>query len=83
MKNLLIILSICFSSVTYSQTDEEYILKGKAKYDIQDYKGAIDYYSKAIEINPKNKESYFYIGIAKCDLQDYNEAIISYSKAIE
>ena len=82
MKNLLIILSICFSSVTYSQTDVDYIIKGKTQYDLQNYTGAIEDYFKALEINPKNKEAYFYIGIAQWHLEDFKGAIQNYNQAL-
>ena len=31
--------------------------RGDAKYNLYDYKGALEDYSKAIELDPKDKES--------------------------
>jgi len=53
------------------------------KYDTGDYKGAIDDYNKAIEINPKDADAYYNRGNAKDELNDYQGAIADYSKAIE
>jgi len=50
---------------------------------IQDFKGAIADYNKAIEINPKEINSYINRGTAKMNLNDYTGAIDDFSKAIE
>ena len=54
-----------------------------AKYDLDDYTGAIQDYSKAIEINPNDAKAYIGRGAAKDDLEDYRGAIQDYNKAIE
>ena len=63
-----------------------YGLRGMTKDNLKDYSGAIEDYSKAIEINPKGVTSYiFYFkrGTIKGRLEDYSGAIEDYSKAIE
>jgi len=47
------------------------------------YKKAIEYYTKAIELNPKYADAYFERGFNKLQLKKYNEAIVDYTKAIE
>ena len=47
------------------------------------YDVAIEYYTKAIEVNPDNAESYAKRGNAKFLLGKYNEAVLDYTKAIE
>lgn len=40
-------------------TIQEYFDRGNAKIEQQDYKGAVDYFSRAIEISPENSMVYF------------------------
>src|SRR5574341_1186786 len=63
--------------------EESYRKQGIAKYALQDDTGAIQDFSKAIELNPKHAEAYCLRGSAKYALQDYTGAIQDYSKAIE
>ena len=42
-----------------------YYNRGIAKFDLQDYKGAIADYTKAIELNPNYAKAYYNRGIAK------------------
>jgi tetratricopeptide (TPR) repeat protein len=83
MKKILLPVLICISSFGYSQTAEEYYYRGKAKYPLKDYRGAIQDYSKAIELDPEYAHAYYYRGNAKVNLKDYRGAIQDYSKAIE
>ena len=75
------------SSKVISRSDEEDALKhlviGISKYDIENYKGALDDYKKSIEFNPNNARTYLEIGNAKLKLNDYKGAILDYSKSIE
>ena len=47
------------------------------------YRGAIDDFSKAIEINPKDSKAYSMRGIAKYKINDKNGACLDWSKAGE
>ena len=50
---------------TQKQTAIEYYNKGKAKFEQRDYRGAILYYSNAIELNASHIEAFLYRGVAK------------------
>jgi len=86
MKKTLLITAffMLVSIFSFAQTSAEgYFDRGNSKYDLQDYRGAIQDYSKAIELDPSNADAYYNRGNAKRKLQDYRGAIQDYSKAIE
>ena len=73
MKTLIILfVSFLFSYISYCQTAEEYFGRGLSKHELQDYRGAISDYSKAIELNPNDAAAYYNRGVAKHDLHDYS-----------
>ena len=79
----LIIFCLFITTLAYAKTAEYYLESGNTKYNQQDYKGAIQDYNKAIELNPSDAEAYNNRGVAKGKLQDYTGAIQDYNKAIE
>ena len=58
--------------------------RAKAKEELKEYRGAIEDYTKAIELDP-TPSSYYYSSRAgvKKELEDYRGAIEDYTKAIE
>lgn len=84
-KNITVIILFALSILTsvYAQTADTYIDSAKEKYDNKDYKGAIQDFTKAIELNPKFADAYSNRGVVKGNLQDYRGAIQDYNKAIE
>ncbi len=62
---------------------EAYYNRGCAKDELKDYTGAIDDYTKAIELGPNNESEYLNRGLAKYELHFFQEAIKDYDKAIE
>lgn len=62
---------------------EEYYNLGNNCYNAEDYKEAIEYYTKAIELNPNNED--YYTDRADCykELGKWKEAISDYSEAIK
>ena len=56
---------------------------GVDKYEQGDYQGAIDDWSKVIEVNPQEVDAYYNRGIAKDKLGDHQGAIADYTKVIE
>ena len=67
----IIILSF-FITIGYSQTAQEYEDRGNAKYDLKDYRGAIEEYTKAIRLNPNAADAYICRGNNKIELNDLN-----------
>ena len=62
---------------------EEYKSSGNAKRDLVDYKGAIEDYTKAIELNPKYADAYDTRGITKIAFGDKDGGCIDLSMADE
>jgi len=58
-------------------------LRGSAKYNLGAYRGAIEDYNKAIEINPKSADAYYGRGLAKLGLGQKDSGCLDLSKARE
>jgi tetratricopeptide (TPR) repeat protein len=82
MKKLILFL-VVLNLITFGQTAEEYNDKGDKKYDLEDYKGAIADYNKAIQLKPDYALAYYSRGTVKYNLTDYKGAITDYNKAIQ
>ncbi len=65
------------------KTAEDYLDSGNAKADLEDYKGAIQDYNKAIELNPDLAEAYYNRGVAKIFLGQKDDGCLDLSKAGE
>jgi tetratricopeptide (TPR) repeat protein len=65
MKITYSIFLFLFAISSHGQTAKEYLNSGNIKYDIRDFQGAIEDYSKAIEKNLKFAEAYFKRGSAR------------------
>lgn len=82
--NILTLLIILVTAgFAYAQTAEDYFNSGLAKFNLQDYRGAVEDYNRAIELNPNEHRAYLLRGNTKAELQDYSGAIQDYNKAIE
>jgi tetratricopeptide (TPR) repeat protein len=78
---VLIIAVFCFGN-TYCQTAEEYFKNGYEKSELNDFKGAIIDYTKAIELKLGNDaECYYKRGLLKYKLQDFRGASLDMQKA--
>ena len=66
-----------------SKKEENFYKSGNKKFDEGDYQGAIDDYSKAIELDPENPEIYISRALCKKFSKDYKGAIDDSTKAIE
>ena len=64
-------------------TAEEYFKKGNSKTSLRDYKAAIKFYDKAIELNPKFALAYKNRGFAKKLAGDAKGAKLDISRAEE
>ncbi len=59
------------------------IVRGNAKYGLEDLRGAMLDYNKGIEIDPFNYKLFYHRGNAKLLLEDLNGACLDYSKSGE
>src|SRR5664280_1628812 len=67
----------------YTQTTDDFFKQASLKItENQDYKGAIDDYTKIIELSPKSSRAYASRGYAKIKLEDYKGAIDDFYAAI-
>lgn len=71
------------SDAIVTDSAEEYYNRGNSKNSLQDYKGAIADFTKAIELDIEGASAYYGRGVAKIGLQDYEGAIADNTKAIE
>lgn len=65
---------VFFSANLFGQTSEDWVKMGVKKANLEDYRGAIADFNKAIEIDPKDGDAYNNRGKAKFDLEDYRGA---------
>lgn len=84
ISNLKSILVIIIFTVTkgYSQSEEKFFNIAIQKSDSGDFKGAIEYYTKCIELEPNLAEAYHNRALSKCNLKDYTGAINDHDKCI-
>lgn len=83
MKKILIISFLLLCSFSYCQTAEDYFNKAFNKAELKDYQGAIEDYTKSIELNTNYSDAFVGRGDSKVELKDYLGAIGDYTKAIE
>ncbi len=70
------------STKPFKRFADLYFLRADGKCEQKDYKGAIQDYTKSIELNPKNIYTYSNRGINQVRLGNYLEAIKDFDKAI-
>jgi uncharacterized protein (TIGR02145 family) len=83
VKILLLTTALSIASASFGQSAYQYFVKGSSKNGMGDYKGAIDDYTKAIELNPEIGFFYNYRGNTFDSLKKSDEALADYAKAIE
>lgn len=83
----IIIFLICFNlslpSFASDTSAKTYCDSGLTKIELKDYKGALEDYTKAIQLEPNNYDAYLGRGKVGRLLKDYNNSIKDYTKAIE
>ncbi len=81
---LFVLFSLLTATFSFGQkTAQDYYNNGNAKAELQDYRGAIADYNKAIELKPDFAEAYINRGRAKYELKDLDGACLDLSKAGE
>ena len=84
MRNILFTLALLISFSSFGQIAEEYFSSALEKYKKEDLNGAIEDYSKVIELKPEFSEAYIYRANTVFELTaDFNKVIKDYNKAIE
>ncbi|MGZ4056195.1 MAG: tetratricopeptide repeat protein [Bacteroidia bacterium] len=72
---LLFILMCLFSFKIFAQTDSTYFVMAKKAFAQENYKDAIDYFSKDIALNPKSTTSYYARALCYKYYKKYDKAI--------
>ncbi len=82
---VLLVFSIAYVSVTtaYCQTSDDYFNNGLSKQNLEDHRGAIADYTKAIELDPNHVDAYYNRGVAKLNVEQKNSGCLDLSKAGE
>jgi len=62
---------------------EQYLKSGDTKYGLDDYKGAIEDYTKALNLNPEFVVAYSHRAVTEYRLEDYKAAINDCNMAIK
>ena len=73
---------IDYQEKDYYEYAAAYYNRGRAKRSLEDYKGAIADYTKAIELDSDDANAYFYRGDAKEMLGDFNGACEDWKIAV-
>ncbi len=68
-------MAFVFSFGCFSQTAVDFYNIGNDKLDLKDFKGALEEFNKAIELNPNKAEFFMNRAIAKSEIGEYRSAI--------
>jgi len=71
------------TQLTGNESEYDYLKKAYKHVVLKDYKGAIQIYTRVLDINPENVEAYVYRGMCKYHINDFQGSLIDYDKAIE
>ena len=83
MKAFLVVILFVLSLNFFGQTAEEFYKSGIKKGSLNDDKGAIEDYTKAIALNPNFIDAYWNRAVTKHNLNNYKGAIEDYNRIIE
>ncbi|HBX53571.1 MAG: hypothetical protein A2275_08675 [Bacteroidetes bacterium RIFOXYA12_FULL_35_11] len=85
MKKLfgIIVVLLIFVNFSYSQDANSFLESGKNKFKNRDYKGAVEDFTKAIELDPNDMNFYLQRGYAYGLIDNYESAITDYTTIIK
>ena len=83
MRNTLLLNFLISMTLSYAQSAKTYFKKGNEDLDMDNFKGAIVYFNKAIELDSLYIDAYFNRGFAKLWTEDYKGSWADNSKVIE
>jgi tetratricopeptide (TPR) repeat protein len=66
-----------------NRKESKLIRKGNTFFNKSDFHKAVTFYSKALNVNPKNAETYFNRGRARIDLKTYSEALKDFDSTLK
>lgn len=83
MKRYIFILGLLFSTLTYSQTSTDKLIReGVSLHDKGRYKEAIDCYKKVLDTNPSSMPAIYEMSLSYLYLKNYDEALKYSTKVI-
>lgn len=80
---IFLIVMLIVPSIGNSQSAIGYFNNGKKEFDRQNYTEAIDYFSKAIELDPKFTSAYIQRGLSKSAIGDFQAASNDFTESIK
>ena len=70
-------------SIDFVPDFKAYFWRGGAKFELNDYRGAIKDFDKTLELHPNHAIAFAQRGISKGSLGNYSEALIDLNKSIK
>lgn len=80
---LQVLLLIFFCTLSYAETEKEFFDKGVLLFKQGHYEGAVEQFSKLIEIAPNNADAYKNRGASYMKLEQFDTALADFEKAKE
>ena len=81
--SLLIATPIMAQDAANTNQAYEYFNEAIGYFKARDFKKAVVYYSKAIDVNPEYTKAYYNRGSAKLNVKDYEGAIRDFDRVLE
>lgn len=82
-KHIILILLLCVATMSYAQTDRQFVRNGNKHFYKQQYDKAEVQYRKAVSNNPSNPQALYNLGCALMMQNKDSVAIVQYQKAIK
>lgn len=80
-KHIILILLLCVATMSYAQTDRQFVRNGNKHFYKQQYDKAEVQYRKAVSKNPFNPQALYNLGCALMMQNKDSAAIVQYQKA--
>ena len=82
-RHIILILLLCVATMSYAQTDRQFVRNGNKHFYKQQYDKAEVQYRKAVSNNPSNPQALYNLGCALMMQNKDSAAIVQYQKAIK